>query len=1305
MKVKLHISASQHLWLAVSFCLVIAASGSNTEFLDRTFLRQQDTVKKDTIKRDTIRNRRKPNFQPRDRYGDPFSNRINTSPLLPQDPKSVKQEIQADSVGNVVIQEKIGDLDYRPPTQLNYKDFSEIQNRNLLREAWKSKADVTGKKEAGERRLIPKIFIGPAFDRIFGGSYIDFRPNGFVTLDFGAKFQRVDNPAFPVNQRKTGIFDFEQQISLNLTGKVGEKLKMNANFDTKASFAFEQNIKLEYTGFEEDIIQKIEAGNVTLGVNSSLIQAVQSQFGIKTQLRFGKLNLSLLAANQRARTDATSVQNGVQTRNFEVRASDYEENRHFFLSQFFRDNYENALRNTAAASGSVTNTNANTYNNLPNQQNINQNNSDINAASQTFNANAVRTGLPSGVIITRVEVYVTNRTTNTTRLRNVAAFMDLGESGRAFRQQNPAVAPKPGFLPADNVASNSLYSNLRNNGSNTRKADNVSNTLTGASFSFEKGTDFEVLRGMRRLDDREFTFNTELGYISLSSPLRNDEVLAVSFEYTYNGVKKQVGELTDNYQNSPADEVIFMKMIRPSTIRTDLPMWNLMMKNIYSLGTTQINPSSFQFRVVYRDDLTGIDNPSFHEGRNLKNIPLVQVFGLDQLNQLRDPQPDGNFDYLEGITIDSQNGRIIFPVLEPFGSFLTRTTKKPPYFFAEDEVELRLKYIYDQLYRTTRNQAQQLANLNKFFLKGSYQATAGNNVPLGGLGVQDQTVTVTAGGVLLVQGRDYIVEGGQVTIINESIKASGKEINISYEKPDLFQNITRSLLGMRAEYTVGKDFTLGATLLRLRERTLIRRIGIGDEPTNNTMLGFDVNYRKDSRFLTKLVDKLPFISTKEVSNVTFNGEFAKLFPGVSPFVKGYSFIDDFEGVENFINLSQIPQQRWRLGATPLLFVANPAQNDLSYAYRRAKLAWYSIDNTFYGGLGGNNNRPASVTDEDVKNHYFRRVEPQEIFRGKAVLPTIPNQQVMEVAYYPEERGPYNFNPDLTSEGKLRNPRANYGAITRAMNYEVDFDNANVQYIEFWLLDPFIRSAGNRYNLVDGRPADQNPGGDLYLNLGNVSEDVLKDGRHAFENGLPANGDTTGRVVSREWGLTPRQDYLLPAFDNTPGARQNQDVGLDGLNSANEVLFNPYDSKFVRLLPANLTPQARTQILSDPSADDFVNYLGDAADQFGGDLLARYKNFNGLENNSPDASNNQTFTAAATNVPDNEDLNTDLNINDLESYYQYKVSLRRTDMTVGRNYIVDRVDTIINGDQISWYQFRIPIRNNPERVGNIDGFKS
>ncbi len=1202
----------------------------------------------------------KPTYKPKDRFGDPFSNNTSPSPLLLQDPSSFKLDVEIDTGMNYTIYEKVGDINYRPVTSMTFEEFDKYQESKALKEYWKNRsAGLDGESAVSGRNLIPPIFVSPVFDKIFGGSYVEIIPRGFVTLDFGGRWQRIDNPSLPIRQQKNGGFEFDQLINMSVVGKIGEKLEVSANFDNNNSFDFQNNLKVEYTGFEEDIIKKLEIGNVSLPISNSLISGAQNLFGLKTQLQFGKMFVTAVASTQRGKTDQVEVQGGgVQGRDFEVRASNYDENRHFFLGHFFREKYEKWLV----------------------------------AIPQVI----------SGVSIARVEVYVINRNNDTQTQRNIIAFMDLAEGNVIYQDEDGLVIPGLGDVPNDNGANN-LFTELQIT-PGIRDAVNIDNILEDPStFNMVKATHFDKINGARKLNEREYTFHKELGYISLLRKLQNDEVLAVAYEYTFNGKTFKVGELTEDYISVPEDEVIFLKMLRPSKINIQdqegklIPTWELMMKNIYKLNANQVNRDGFQFRIVYRDDQSGLDNPSIHEGVNTKDVPLIELLELDRLNQNGDPPKDGNFDFVEGLTIEPTKGLIIFPVLEPFGNHLRDQ-------FEPFEQQLIAKYVYDTLYGTTKAEAELDVNKNKFFLVGKLQAGSTNEILLEGINIAEGSVMVYSGNTLLQEGTDYTVDYtfGKVTIINEGIVNSGKNIRITYEKADLFNFQSRTLLGTRFDYLLNDDVSFGATLLHHYERPLITRVSIGDEPTKNTKYGFDVNYRSESLFLTKFTDLLPGIQTKVPSLVTLNAEMAQLIPGTSNKVngEGTSYIDDFENTATPFNLGS--WQDWHLASTPVTSdnrfdPSGGASDDLRFSYKRSKMAWYIIDNVFYRSSG--RNKPSNITDEDLQNHYIRAVSPQEIFPQKSREIINTNEPIFDIAYYPSIRGQYNFNPDLTPQGKIKDPRSNWAGITRAIRTDVDFDKTNMEYIEFWLMDPFIDGKNGQ---ILGKNNDT--GGKLIIHLGSISEDFMKDGIHAFENGLPEDGNKTSGVTENNWGFVTSQQYLNNAFSNDPNSRINQDVGSDGLSSDEEVV--KYTDNFINLLPPNIEQEALDKILEDPSADNFKYFLGDDLDAEDAGILERYSDFNGLEGNSPDLTNNTlSYSPSGSTRPDNEDLNSDNTLSDLEEYYEYEIDLRKGQLNVGDKFIEDRVTNPINGDDVTWYLIRIPVRTPDRTQGNINGFKS
>lgn len=1199
----------------------------------------------------------------KDRFLNRYAERTPQSPLYLKDPKNITTDfrVKPDSK-EISITEKVGkNLDYRLPQKISFNDYSSIQNayvrRSILRE-YENMQD--GKSATSGRGLKPLLEKNPIVDRIFGGNTQDLKPNGFVTLDFQYISQFIDNPFLPLNLRKQNLFNFNQQININFNGKIGDKLGMLGNLDTKAAFNFENQMRLNFKNQPEDILQSVEAGNVSLPNKSQLIPGVQNLFGAKIGLRFGKLDMTVVGAQQRSKTERIVIRNGSQSRNFEVRCDNYEENKHFFLAQFFRDNYEKSLRLMPVVS--------------------------------------------SGVRIMRVEVYVTNRTNSYESMRNLVGFTDLGENKISTKTANYQTLA--GGIAPDNNKSNTLYKLLDNN-AEFRKVDKT-NEVLNTRLNFAKGIDYEVLRGAKRLTEREYRLNPDLGYISLNTALRNDEILAVAYEYTYNGQTFKVGELTEDYANRPEDEGIALKLIKSSTIRnrTNEPMWNLMMKNIYNLGSPGITKQGFQLRIIYKDDITGIDNPVLQEGI-VKDIPLVKLFNLDRLNSNGDPQPDGNVDFVEDITIDTRMGRLIFPVLEPFGSHLRKKFDKDT-----DKDKLVNKYVFDELYKTTLSDAQQITTKNKFFIRGSMQGGSAAEILLP-LGATGQSVRVSAGGTSLQEGVDYQVDpqAGRIKITNQSILNSARDIIIEWEKPDMFNTQIRFLYGTRLDYNLSKDIHIGATYMTLRESPVagMYRTAIGQEPVNNTIAGLDLNYRKDARWLTRLVDALPLLQTKEMSNIQLTAEYARLFPSVNTKrIRDNAMIDDFEAARNINDLTRQPN-RWRLGSTPEEFSSK--SNKYEYNYRRAKISAYTIDQSVYfsgGGLGGGSvtNVPDYLLSESQGNLYERGISINNIFPGRSVPSinsTIP-LAVLDVAYFPNERGMYNYNPDLTpngllaAEGDRAKLRANFGSIMRGITADNDFDNANTEYITFWLLDPFkdaVRDGVvNKINTT---------GGKLKLHLGDISEDVIPDSRNNFENGIIASG-TNSTPVGTFWGKAPSIQFMTDAFDNKQqGSRAVQDVGLDGLNNKEEEGFTNIKTEFLDKVKTRVTNADAIQAIEqDPSNDDYKFFLDEEYNNKRAKLLERFKNYLGMENNSPETTNNQQFTQSTTVTPDKEDVNNDNSINDLENFYEYEIDLKPNGLGVGQGYIVDKVDYDKGS---AWYQFRIPIKNFTKKVGDITGFKS
>lgn len=1209
-------------------------------------------------------------------------------------PDSIKREVEYDAKNQrYIITEKIGGRVLSMPQYLTVEQYLRLVNSEIKRENWRllSNAEVAEARRTG---VIPPVKINSrVFEKMFGGTTIDIQPRGEAELTFLGRVNKNENPLFNERQRSQSNFDFNQRIQMDVVGNIGTKMKVKMNYNTEAQFDFENQVKLDYTGGADDIIKKIEAGNVSLPLNGSLIRGTQALFGVKTQLQFGKLDVSAVFSQQRSQSRELQINNGAQQNDFSISGSEYEANKHYFLAKYFRDNYNRALSNPPT--------------------------------------------IISGILITKIEVWITNKTGNTQDSRDVLGFLDLAENIPYNISQIsgggsvlPSAFTNPGF-PAH---SNNLLNNLP---ADARLAN--SNSVINY-FQANGGTDnFGKISYARKLSEREFTFQPQLGYISVNNPLNADEVLAVSYRYTYNGLEYQVGEFsTDVPFDQAAPKVLYAKLLKNETIKTNLPIWDLMMKNIYSLNANQISRQNFKLDIFRIDDKTGVETPLVREGVNTIGKQYITLTNLDQLNQQREKKPDGIFDFeaenkpfiqnsnagigqnqspfpnANGtglsnlvnntnngyVTIDPYNGKIIFPLVEPFGKDLQDRFNLP------SEQVLADKYGYPQLYDSVKLVAQQLfSNKNLYLIKGHYQSEISSSFPLNAINVTEGSVRVFAGTIPLQEGADFTVDyqGGMVNIINTALLTSGQPIRITTENTELFGLQQRSLFGTRLDYRVNNKLNLGGTFMNLTEKPLTQKVNYREEPISNSIFGLDVNYSSPSRYLTKLVDKLPFISTKAPSTITFSGEYAKLIPGHPTAINaagergGASYLDDFEASRQLIDLKSAIS--WQLSGTPQLFSESQLVDNLAYGYNRAKIAFYNIDPIFYNRAAVSGLPSSLRTDRnELSNHYVREIIEQEVFPFKEIsvgqpvlLPTL------DVAYYPSIRGPYNYTPTgFNANGSLLNPRSRWGGLMRRIDVN-DFESQNIEYIEMWLMDPFMYKTSSA-------------GGDLYFNLGNISEDILKDGRKSLENALPPNEDPT-KYDETNWGRVSKLQPVIQAFDNDPAARRAQDVGLDGLSNANE------RTKFAALInqiKAQLNPEVAQAFENDPSSDDYSYFRGPALDQANSGILKRYMNFNGPEGNSKTSQQSRDElgleNSAATALPDGEDVNRDNNMTQSDEYFQYKISMRPGDLVVGQNFVTDKVVSqvkLANGQTQSatWYQIRIPLAQYQQRVGSIQDFKS
>ena len=1211
----------------------------------------------------------KPDTQPQDTVKTGFS----VGKVEIKNPKSILSAYTYDPVTDRYVYTNTVDgfsIDY--PIILTPKEYEKLVLKESMRDYFKKKADaIDGKKEGSEdakKDLLPRYYVKSSFfESIFGSNTIDVKPTGSVEMDLGMRYTKQDNPSFSPRNRASTSFDFDQRISMSLMGKVGTRLNVNANYDTQSTFAFQNLIKLEYAPTEDDIIQKIEVGNVSMPLNSSLIRGAQSLFGVKTQLQFGKTTVTGVFSEQKSQTKSIVAEGGGTIQDFDIYALDYDNDRHFFLSQYFRNRYDASLKNYPF--------------------------------------------IDSRVQISRLEIWVTNKqnrvSTTNNNLRNIIALQDLGEAQLSGLADNEVVVldPSTGIFnnpvdsPADNT--NNDYDPAQITTGTGLLNPNIREIVTsnsGFNTTVSEGQDYSKLENARKLNANEYTYNAQLGYISLQQRLANDEVLAVAYQYTIGDKVYQVGEfgndgvdatvVTGNTSSTQAiiTQSLILKMLKSNLTNVKNPVWNLMMKNIYQVGGYQLKQEDFRFNILYTDpsplnyitEVSGAPFPSNPLPENkIAETPLLKVFNLDKLNYNNDPQTggDGFFDFMPGLTIDAQNGRIIFTTKEPFGellfSKLSNTGSGENYNDSNTYNPNQKKYVFRSMYRNTQSGALQDSDKNKFLLRGKYKSSSGDGIPIGAFNVPQGSVVVTAGGRVLVEGIDYSVnyQLGRVQILDPSLQASNTPIEVSLENNSVFGQQTRRFMGLNVEHKISDKFLVGATFLKMTEKPFTQKSSFGQESVNNTIFGFNTNFSSEVPFLTRLVNKLPNIDTDVPSNISIRGEIAFLKPDTpkADQFQGEStiYVDDFEGSQSTIDMRS--PYSWSLSSTPVndaesTYNFNESANDLSYGFKRGKLSWYSIDPVFY------TQKPSGISNDDLSLNSTRRIYSEELYP----LTDIAQGQsqvinTLDLSYYPSDRGPYNNSLNMSN-----NPKDNFGGIMRSLN-STNFEQGNVEYIQFWVLDPYV---GNGQT-----PASNS--GKIYFNLGEVSEDVLKDGRKQYENGL--GPDQILVNPQPLWGDVPASQSLIYAFDTNVDNRTNQDIGLDGLSNAKEAsTYTNFASE------------------PDPAGDDYTYYLNTS-----GSILDRYKNYNGVDGNS--AVDINDANRGASTVPDVEDINRDNTMNTINAYYEYSIDMQ-PNMSIGQNYITDirtTNQTLPNGSttEARWIQFKIPVSQPQNTIGNISDFRS
>jgi cell surface protein SprA len=937
-----------------------------------------------------------------------------------------KRDVKLDSSGtNILFREIVAGQDVKIPTQLSLREYADRRMRYEFRkmmaeEAHKSKA-LAGKKDIGElMSSITKIQIpipsNPILS-IFGKPEINLNISGAVDIKAGFRNTKSDQTQISALDQSRNEPDFNQEVQVNVNGTVGDKLNILADWNTQRTFEYENQLKIKYTGYEDEIVQSIEAGNVSLQTPSSYVGSSQALFGVKARFQTGPLTLTTLASQKKGQIKEVAVSGGAQEVPFEIRAWNYSTN-HFFVDTLpYRAFYEPYYKTEP-----------------------------ITITSEMQNAQIIEE-----------EVWVQLIGTDPTQIANArqgVALISLSERGAGYD------------------------STLRT--------------------SAERGGAVEAGRFVR-LDRSQYEMEGEgyLGVISLPTSVQDQQIVAIAYRRSDG---RQFGEFSRDLVDTSGNKPLILKMVRPKNLisnGTNYPLaWSMMLKNIYSLTGIGRNVKKEGFTLdIYRQV------PGQEQQNSILNERLLRVFGFDKYNSDDTPAPngDGLFDFRPNRTVNQARAEIIFPYLRPFDTGMKsyfREQHTPP-ITLEDTSE----YVFKQIYDTTRTFAQQSPR-DLYVIRGKATGEASSKFNLG-FNVVEGSVQVLLDGRQLTPNIDFTVDYivGEVVIRNASALVPGANLQIKYEQNDLFQLASKTLLAARGDLALSQSTNLGFTVMNLNQQTLSDKVRLGEEPSRNTIFGLDGATTIDLPFLTKGLDALPLLQTRELSNLKISGEGAYMLPDpntkkstiASDAGESIAYIDDFEGAKRTIPLG-ITYNIWTQASPPKDSVANGALGveDTTKMLSKGKIIWYNV----------------LPTDVHLREVYPKK-EP-----GNAANDQIT---VLDLKYSPLDRGQFNYSTDLSS---TLTRQKNWGGVMKPISVTAtNLINENINYIELWMK-------------VDAKPESK-----MIIDMGALSERVIPNGRNSGSS-------------------SPNSEDLVHSSSPNGTLQEGEDVGLDMLSNAEEIARYP-----------------------------------------------------------------------------------------------------------------------------------------------------
>jgi cell surface protein SprA len=920
----------------------------------------------------------------------------------------LRREFAIDTAtSEVIFRETVGGVDVRVPTKVALTEYvaqrRQVEFRRIMAEEAQKPPTNLKRDDLGELiSTITQIQIpippNPIFS-IFGKPEINLKISGAVDIKAGFRNTKSDYTTISRLDQSRNEPDFSQDVQVNVNGTIGDKLNILADWNTKRTFEYENQLKIKYTGYEDEIVRNVEAGNVSLQTPSSFIGSSQALFGVKAQFQAGPLTLTALASQKKGQIKEVAVSGGSKEQTFEFRAFEYATN-HYFVDTSYIPKYEPYYRTDPAT-------------------------------------------VDGNIQIVEEEVWVLRQGTQTEGNDRLAiGYIDLAARGNGYNESLREADPDPGRIEIGPVV----------------RLDRSQYELAGDGY---------------------------IGVLSLNTNVGDQQFVGISYRRA-DGT--QFGELTRDVGTDSAAlaRPIILKLVRPKNLLSTGPRfqmaWKMLLKNVYPIPGIGRNLKEQGFSL---DILRRI--PGGQDENSILGDPLLRVTLMDQYNadKTAAPNGDGQFDFRPGRTINQARAEIIFPSLRPFDTGIKE------WFAAKGTVvDDTSQYLYPEVYDTTQTFSQQSLR-NRYVISGKASGEATSKYSLG-FNVVEGSVQVLLDGQQLTLNRDYTVDYiiGEVVIKNERALVPGANLQIKYEQNDLFQLASKTLLGARGDLALSPKTLLGFTLMNLNQETLSDKVRIGEEPNSNTIFGVDGSTSFELPLLTRVLDALPLLATREMSTVKISGEAAYMSPDPntkkstipSDGGQGIAYIDDFEGIRRTIPIG-VSYTSWFLSSPLADAYWFPGVADTVKMFSKAKMTWFNI-------------LPSDVLITDV-------------YPKKQVGSANQQLTVLDLRYYPTTRGQFNYGTNLSS---TLTPQRNWGGIMKPLSASaVNLTKENIGFIEIWLR-------------VDRVPADKTA--KLIIDLGVISEDVIPN-----------------RKLDSE-------DLVLSSFPNQV-LNEGEDIGLDMLTDDQE----------------------------------------------------------------------------------------------------------------------------------------------------------